>query len=1578
MFGGAHTVDTLLNDPELQIEKPPMWVCDMTAAIFNSLVKDNIEQKVEEMRGIIQPEYFPWLAYYLVKSRASKEVNFHGIYIEFFEKLKQPRLLEMVTNMTYDCLRVLLKSVDQAVVSTSHRTVLKNLGYWLGQITLARNKSLKSKQMDLKNALLDAYENGRLTAVLPLVCKVLEGVQKSKVYKLPNPWTTAIMSLLAEIHDVPNLRTNLMFEVEVLCKHLDIKISDLKRSDLLAGKRPPPSSNDLSSAVRQPSDAKPEAGALPGPKAEMGATAGRGNEASANAGNTGGALLRGDASAWTSSLHSEVKDDEAPRPGGPGGLSSLGQGGYHAYANDPLLPLLPSLGATGPERGVSGHVGSTAPTAGGPHGAMPGASHHEDFITPTLPNLVTVNQNIPLLQMQPNIRGLVPHAVDRAIKEVISAVVERSVTISCLTTREMVTKDFAMEPDENMLKKAAQLMVSSVAGSLALVTCREPLRVSLNNHLYQLIAPHLSAKDVSETAALEQIVQILSTENLELGCNLIEKAVVDKALKDIEECIAPALQARKDHRSRNSNVQYYDTNYIQQTSKWPQALPDMLRPKPGPLTAQQLKVYKDFNTMPAGTAKRLPVLPPLNVAGVTTSAPAPTAPPQEPPPFLPPHSAPHPGVAAGLNLGGSGPNGGESLAVSAALTGPSGARLGYGPSEGLPDFDLSPSPRTRGGILQLSVDSSLGLLSDEGRMGKSDVPLDMQAALSALINSMEHAIRGLLANPPLLPPIDSANAQLYKQDDALEACTALAALPLDHELVNLLRQVPHWLAQCPHAEACALDVAQKTFKRLYEVPQSAPQVHPPDTVSLMHAMIEVYLSVLDILRDSLKDKLVQVVSAWVEDVNIMQRYNVDIISGLLRYQLIGVNELDRTLAKWIDSRPRDSHATMNAPAVDFALMLLQRCLRQRLLSSSDFSQTAETLLRESTRCRSYQQLPMAAPLAPSEVQLAESVAIRIEELHMAEPQLGAQRQAVSARLAERLEEEKHRQQRLGPGDLAASRELIVNIFEEWHSLYDASPDSLQGHAGRGGGQVYTAILQRITTAGFTRSEESLERFFRVCCEHAVHRSLSDTQTGGGEEESRDRQGDDGQGDSPGEQASPSMNFSATDSFTRLVVLLMKCSDKVQMLARALAAISQELTKEAEGKQRQFNQRPFFRMLLNLLMDVNAPDPYFESSTFQLLSAFCNTFHACNPMRVPNFAFAWLELISNRMFMPKLLLVKGQKGWFMFQRLLVQLLYFLEPYLRRVQLNDSTRLLYKGTVRMLLVLLHDFPEFLCEYHFSFCDIMPISCVQIRNLILSAFPRNMKLPDPFMPNLKVDLLPEIKQAPRILSRYETTLLQLNLKADVDSYMRTREKRLLETIKDKLRLPKRETLQLDTKYNVPLLNALLLYVGVQLPQQGKSLPGHGTMQQNNPSLEIFTYLAHNFDYEGRYLFLGAIANHLRYPNTHTHYFSCVLLYLFQDTSDPVVREQITRVLLERLIVHRPHPWGLLITFIELIKNRRYEFWNHNFVKCAPEVEKLFQSVAYTCLGTTTDRLSEGEQPRGKATLAGGEAGDADSGAC
>ncbi len=48
----------------------------------------------------------------------------------------------------------------------------------------------------------------------------------------------------------------------------------------------------------------------------------------------------------------------------------------------------------------------------------------------------------------------------------------------------------------------------------------------------------------------------------------------------------------------------------------------------------------------------------------------------------------------------------------------------------------------------------------------------------------------------------------------------------------------------------------------------------------------------------------------------------------------------------------------------------------------------------------------------------------------------------------------------------------------------------------------------------------------------------------------------------------------------------------------------------------------------------------------------------------------------------------------------------------------------------------------------------------------------------------------------------------------------------------------------------------------------------------MDIFKRLVTELDTEGRYLFLNALANQLRYPNNHTHYFSCVLLFLFAET--------------------------------------------------------------------------------------------------
>ena len=275
-------------------------------------------------------------------------------------------------------------------------------------------------------------------------------------------------------------------------------------------------------------------------------------------------------------------------------------------------------------------------------------------------------------------------------------------------------------------------------------------------------------------------------------------------------------------------------------------------------------------------------------------------------------------------------------------------------------------------------------------------------------------------------------------------------------------------------------------------------------------------------------------------------------------------------------------------------------------------------------------------------------------------------------------------------------------------------------------------------------------------------------------------------------------------------------------------------------------------------------------------------------------------------------------------------------------------LYDGTLRVLLVVLHDFPSFLTNYHVSFCNVIPETCVQLRNIILSATPKGMATPDPFTPNLKIDLLSETTLSPTILSNVIGPIEEMQ--SHLDDYL-----------KDALRRSFSGLLPLlyskgTSNIDACKCNSLVVYVAAHALAR---VQGPQISLSRTPDIELFQNLM-ELDDRGRYVCLNAIANQLRFPSSHTHYFSCVMLYLFSETKNLAVKEQVTRVLLERLIVNRPHPWGLLITFLELIKNQRYGFFTFPFTRCASEIEKVFESVARSCLppGSHRATLAVGEE--------------------
>ncbi|PUU75367.1 CCR4-Not complex component, Not1-domain-containing protein [Tuber borchii] len=104
---------------------------------------------------------------------------------------------------------------------------------------------------------------------------------------------------------------------------------------------------------------------------------------------------------------------------------------------------------------------------------------------------------------------------------------------------------------------------------------------------------------------------------------------------------------------------------------------------------------------------------------------------------------------------------------------------------------------------------------------------------------------------------------------------------------------------------------------------------------------------------------------------------------------------------------------------------------------------------------------------------------------------------------------------------------------------------------------------------------------------------------------------------------------------------------------------------------------------------------------RILETFAECFLTIQPVFFPMFSFHWMTLVSHRYFMPKLLRLKGEKGWPVFVNLLETLLVYVDVPLKERSIPPVVGLLYSGILRVLLVLHHDFLKFLAEWHFSIC-------------------------------------------------------------------------------------------------------------------------------------------------------------------------------------------------------------------------------------------------------------------------------------
>ncbi|XP_072518976.1 CCR4-NOT transcription complex subunit 1 isoform X3 [Salminus brasiliensis] len=1289
-------IDTLLvaTDQTERIVEPPENVQEKIAFIFNNLSQSNMSQKVEELKETVKEEFMPWVSQYLVMKRVSIEPNFHSLYSNFLDTLKNPEFVKMVLNETYRNIKVLLTS-DKAAANFSDRSLLKNLGHWLGMITLAKNKPILYTDLEVKSLLLEAYVKGQqeLLYVVPFVAKVLESSLRSVVFRPQNPWTMAIMNVLAELHQEHDLKLNLKFEIEVLCKNLSLDINDLKPGNLLKDKEKLKNLEEQLSAPKK--EAKPP---------------------------------------------------------------------------EELVPIVTTAAPSAPA------ATATTATTGPP---TPQFSYHDInvYALAGLAPHININANIPLLQAHPQLKQCVRQAIERAVQELVHPVVDRSIKIAMTTCEQIVRKDFALDSEESHMRVAAHHMMRNLTAGMAMITCREPLLMSIATNLKNSFAAALRAPTAQQREMMEEAAARIAQDNCELACCFIQKTAVEKAGPEMDKRLATEFELRK--HARQEGRRYCDPMVLTYQAE---RMPEQIRLKVGGVDPKQLAVYEEF-------ARNVP---------------------------------------------------------------------GF-----LPSNDLS---------------QPTGFLAQP--MKQQAWPTDDMAHIyDKCISDLEQHLHAI-------PP-------------------ALAMNPQAQTLRSLLEAVV--MARNSRDGITALGLLQKAVEGLLDATSGAD-------ADLLLSYRECHLLVLKALQDSRAygpQWCNKQITRCLMECRDEYKYNVEAVELLIRNHLVNMQQYDLHLAQSMENG-------LHYMAVAFAMQLVKLLLVDERsvshITEADLFHTIETLMRTCAHSRA--NAPEGLP------QLMDVVRSNYEA--MIDRHHGGPNFMMHSGISQASEYD----------DPPGLREKAEYLLREWVNLYHSAA------AGRDSTKAFSAFVGQMHQQGILKTDDLITRFFRLCTEMCVeisYRAQAEQQH------------------NPAASAAiiRAKCYHNLDAFVRLIALLVKHSGeatntvtKINLLNKVLGIVVGVLIQDHDVRQTEFQQLPYHRIFIMLLLELNAPEHVLETINFQTLTAFCNTFHILRPTKAPGFVYAWLELISHRIFIARMLAhTPQQKGWPMYAQLLIDLFKYLAPFLRNVELNKPMQILYKGTLRVLLVLLHDFPEFLCDYHYGFCDVIPPNCIQLRNLILSAFPRNMRLPDPFTPNLKVDMLSEINIAPRILTNF-TGVMPSQFKKDLDSYLKTRSP---VTFLSELRSNLQVSNEPGNRYNIQLINALVLYVGTQaiahIHNKG-STPSMSTIT-HSAHMDIFQNLAVDLDTEGRYLFLNAIANQLRYPNSHTHYFSCTMLYLFAEANAEAIQEQITRVLLERLIVNRPHPWGLLITFIELIKNPAFKFWSHDFVHCAPEIEKLFQSVAQCCMG-------------------------------
>ncbi|KAI6250214.1 General negative regulator of transcription subunit 1 [Erysiphe necator] len=433
-------------------------------------------------------------------------------------------------------------------------------------------------------------------------------------------------------------------------------------------------------------------------------------------------------------------------------------------------------------------------------------------------------------------------------------------------------------------------------------------------------------------------------------------------------------------------------------------------------------------------------------------------------------------------------------------------------------------------------------------------------------------------------------------------------------------------------------------------------------------------------------------------------------------------------------------------------------------------------------------------------------------------------------------------------------------------------------------------------------------------------------------------------------------YVSIDSLAKLIIMLIirreeeweVQADKAAYLKTVLSLLVLVLNHHHVMRGENFNQKVFYRLFASLISEFNIWSSKIPAREFQkIMLVLPKIFLDIRPSYFPGFLFAYLSLLSHRSFLPVIMGLPNSISWEPIAEIIVNLLSYVGELLKSLHISPVSKEIYRGVLKLILIFYHDFPGFLAAYHTRLCTNIPNHCTQLRNIILSASPI-IKLPDPLQKGLKLDRIEEMRDSPENMDDIEVPIRQVGLLDVINQTLQSGPSEdAIAHIAHAMQGKKNYItgvgfVPINTDLN--LISSLIIYICMYSinNSNAKDRPSFSAL---SPDVALLSMLIHELRPEARYFFLSSIVDQLRYPNSHTYYFMQVVLDLFSkdanDQEELDIRQQVTRIFLERMICQWPQPWGLIVTIHELIKNEKYLFLELPFIKSAPEVCERFTAL-------------------------------------